>query len=187
MLGIFRSTATEIQNRAVEWPEFLLLVQSVLINTPCAQCVSTCPVKCFTGLDTTCPIATCYRSSLPASVSIPDVDRERILDCEQLCRYLADLQPVVYSAYQKCRKGKRNEVIKNVVKESAAKLVKVVYLILRKLTLFSSHVSIFVLAKKLSLRRSASSYMIRPVDDYIYQIDDLRNLSKTGMEVQRLM
>lgn len=107
LLREFRSIASEFRIRAAEWPDLLPFVKSVLINTHSAQRAGISPVKAFTGLDATPPIATIYRSSFSATVSMSDADRERILNCRHLCRVLTDLRPVVQSTLQKHRERQR--------------------------------------------------------------------------------
>lgn len=68
------------------------------------------PVKASTGIDASLPIATFHPSSLAASVLIPNVGRELILNCEQLCRVLTDLGLEVQCTLQKHRERHRNQV-----------------------------------------------------------------------------
>lgn len=140
----------------------LPLVQSVLINTPSGQRACVPPVRALTGLDATPVIANFYRSSLSASALIPDVDRECILNCEQLCRVLADLWPVVQSTPQKNRERQRNQVGKGRVPT----FTEGDFVLVAR--------DEFDASEKLSLCWRDPRRVIRPVNDFVYQIEDWR-------------
>lgn len=93
----FQNCMLVLQNGQIVFP----LDQSVLINTTSLQHAGIPTIKAFTGLDMTPPFATFYRSSLPEPVAIPDIDRERILNCRQLGEVLCSMQPVMQSNLQK--------------------------------------------------------------------------------------
>lgn len=63
LLRVFRALTSELDLRANEWPDIFPVVQSVLKNTPSPQRAGVAPIVAMTGLKSTSPIATFYRSS----------------------------------------------------------------------------------------------------------------------------
>lgn len=204
LLRVFRAVCSELQLRPEEWPDLLPLVQSAINNAPSPQRADIPPVTAMTGMDATTPISTFYRSSKTLPVTVSDVARERVLNVDMLCKRVTELHPVIQDVLQDNRRRMRDRTSKG------------------KLPNFSNGDFVlvaredFTAGEKLSLRWRGPRRIVTALNNYVYQVEDLRNgrvqdvhasrlkfyhdeslnveaimphvlASETGMDVQRLM
>lgn len=204
ILRAFRAIASELRMRPEEWPDLLPFVQSVLNNTPSPHRGNICPIKAMTGLEPTPPIKTFYRSSTLACVSVPDIVQERAINSKRLLDIIAELHPIVHNALHEHRKRHRD----NLAKGTLPNFTEGDFVLVAR--------EEFASGEKLALRWRGPRRVVRSVNEYVYQVEDLRNgltedvhitrlkfyhdasldcdaimphvlSSETGMEVQRLM
>lgn len=157
------SIASELRIRATERPDLLPLFQDVLINNPSPQRAGLLPVKEFIGLHATTPIATLYRSPVSAPILVPDVDRKRVLNCEQLCRMVANIRPVVRNALLDNLEHQRNQAAKG----HPPNFTEGDFVLIAR--------EDFAAGEKLLLHWRGPKRVLGSVNDYIYQVENLHN------------
>lgn len=204
VLRVFRSVCSELQLRPEEWTDLLPLIQSALNNAPSPQRGNVSPLTAFTGSDPTPPISTFIRSSTSTPVSITDVQRERSLNIAALLSKMADLHPIVQDSVQSGRERARKAMSRG----SLPNFSEGDFVLVARQD--------FTAEEKLSLRWRGPRRVVKSLNDYVYQVEDLRNgiiedvhgsllkfyhdpsldterimshvlSSETGMQVQRLM
>lgn len=114
-------------------------------------------------MDPTPPISNFISSSTAASVTVQDIEHERLQYVNQLQAKVAELHPVLQDALQKIRPRMREAI-------SAGKLPNFFdgdfFLIARE---------DFTAGEKLSLRWRGPRREVGSLNDHVYQVEDLRN------------
>lgn len=204
LLRVFRATASELGMRTDEWPDLLPVVQSVINNSPSPQRHNIPPVTAFTGMPATPPISTFYRSVTATSVTPDAVQSGRLANIMHLQDALNLLHPVVQNSLQTQRKCIRDAMSRG----DKPNFSEGDYVLVAR--------DAFTAGEKLSLRWRGPRRVVKAINDYVFQIEDLRTgslqdihesrlkfyhdasldktaimshvlSSETGMEVQRLM
>lgn len=67
-----------------------------------------CPVRAFSGMTATVPIATFHCSWSCAPITLSDVQRERALNTEELLKRIAELHPLVETTLRSSRRRIRD-------------------------------------------------------------------------------
>lgn len=204
LLRPFRSITSELQMRPDKCPGILPIAQSALNNAPSSQRGNISPVTAFSGLAASPPISTFFRSVSSKAVSVTDVQLERAMNISALRSKIAQLHPVVKNFLQSGRE-------RHLLSQCCGILPNFME---GDFVLDAQHD--FTAGEKLSLRWRGPQLIARSINDYIYQVEDLRNgmvkevhgtrlkfhhdpsldaeaimpnvvSSETGMPVQRLM
>jgi len=163
LLRVFRAAVSELQMRFEEWPDLLPVVQSVLNNAPSPQRGNISPITAFTGMDATPPIATILRTDTATPVTVAEAQRERLFNNEALKSRLAELHPLVQNAVRTNRQQSR-------IAQSRGQLPNFAegdYVLLAREDFFKG--------EKLALRWRGPRRIIKALNDYVYQVEDLRN------------
>lgn len=163
LFRVFRYVISELHIRPDEWPDLLLLVQSVLSTAPSPQRARLSPLKSMTGLTETPPVATLYRSSTTSAVTIDDVAREQTLNIDSPCATVSDLRRVIQDALWNNQERQRIQITKG----QAPNFCGSDFVLVAR-----EH---FSAGEEMSLRWRGAKSIVRPVSDYIYQFEDLRN------------
>lgn len=190
--------------RPNEWPDLLPFVQSVVNNSPSPPRGDIPPITAMTGQEATPLIQTFYRSSALKPVAISDVAPDRALNVKLLCERMKEIHPVVQNTLLDLRRRNRENIVKGMLPNFTDG-----YFVLVSREDFSA-------CGKLALRWRGPRRIVRAVNDFVYQVEDLRNgnvedvhatklkfyheaslnaeaimphvlSSETGMEVQRLL
>ena len=174
ILRALRSIVSELQTKFEDWPDLLPVVQSALNNAPRPQRGNISPITGFLSRDPTPPIGTFLRTKNTETVTLEDVDRERMLHVSLLKRRVAELQPMFGMELEANRRRKRQAASRGELPnctEGDSVLVA-------REDLFAG--------EKLALRRRGPDRVIKALSDYVFQVEDLRNGSTEDVHGSRL-
>lgn len=128
----------------------------------------------MTGMSTTPPIATFYRAQTTVPVTITELNRGRALKVEELCKLVGNLHPVVQEALQTNRSKGR----KSPSKGSLPNFTEGDFVLVAR--------EDFHTGEKLCLRWRGPRRVVKPDNNYVHLIEDLRNGSVDEVHVTRL-
>lgn len=174
LLRVLRSTSSELQLAHEEWPDLLPLVQSAINNAPSPQRAGVPPIKAMTGMAATPPIATFYRAQTSAPVTVSDLVHERALNVDMLCDLVGQLRPIIQDAVQKNRQQGRDVASKG----SLPNFTKGDYVLVAR--------EDFHAGEKLCLRWRGPRRVLKPVNDFVYLVEDLRDGTTSEVHITRL-
>ena len=174
LLRVFRAVTSELQMRPEEWPDLLPVVQSTLNQTPSPQRGNYAPVTAFTGAQPTPPIATFIRTTTTKPMSISDIQKDRTLNIDSLKTFIADLHPIVQSAVSTNRSRGREAAGRG----QLPNFTEGDYVLVARDDLTAG--------EKLSLRWRGPRRIIKAINDYVYQVEDLRNGELQDVHITRL-
>ena len=163
LLRVFRSVVSELQMRLEEWPDLLPVVTSAFNNAPSPSRNNIPPITAFMGMDATPPIATFLRTETATLMTIEEMRHERLLTVQSLKNRISELHPVVQDALHKNRKRSRDAA-------SRGKLPNFLegdYVLVAREDFFAG--------EKLCLRWRGPRRIIKAINDWVYQVEDLRN------------
>ena len=174
LLRVFRAVLSELQMLPAEWPDLLPLVQSSLNQSPSPQRRNYAPVTAFTGLEPTPPISTFLRSSTADTVSVDDIRLETLINIESLKDLVATLHPVVQVSVANNRQRARDAMGRG----ELPNFTEGDFVLVAR--------EDFTAGEKLSLRWRGPRRVIKAINDYVYQVEDLRNGELQDVHVTRL-
>lgn len=163
MLRVFRSIVSEFQMSLDEWPDLLPVVQSALNNAPSPSRGNISPITAFVGKEPTPPIATFLRTDSVKPITVTDAQRERLINVQALKDRVAELHPLVAESVRKNRQRSREAA-------SAGTLPNFSegdYVLVAR--------EEFSAGEKLCLRWRGPRRVVKAQNDYVFQVEDLRN------------
>ena len=128
----------------------------------------------FTGRPSSPPISTFLRSATVTPVSISEVIRERAVNIETLQQHMEELHPIINSTLQSNRQNARNAKEKGV----AASFTVVDYVLVAREEFFKG--------EKLCLRWRGPRRVVKALNEFVYQVEDMRNGTVTEVYSTRL-
>lgn len=132
------------------------------------------PITAFNGMDPSPPISTFFKTHTSSSVTITDLQLERALSIEELQKRVGELHPVIDTALQRHRARGRENSSKGILPNfSTGDFV----LVARED--FSS-------GEKLSLRWRGPRRVVRAINNFVFQVEDLRTGDMDDIHVSRL-
>jgi transposase InsO family protein len=163
MLRVFRSVISELRMGFNEWPDILPLVQSVLNNSPSPQRQNIAPLTAFTGNLPTPPISTFVRSSTATPVTLSDAQKERLQNINALKDRITELRPLVQESLRVQREKGRAAASRGAL----ANFLEGDFVLVAR--------DDFSAGEKLALRWRGPRRIVKAINDYVYQVEDLRN------------
>lgn len=174
LLRVLRSTLSELQMDHQEWPDLIPIVQSVLNNAPSPQRGNISPITAFMGREPTPPIQTFLRTSTSKPVSLTELQLESMMNVEELLKLCAEIHPRVQSSLDKHRAQHRQ----NASRGQLPNFDEGDYVLVAR--------SDFHAGEKLCLRWRGPRRIKKAMNDYVYQIEDLRNGQLNDIHASRL-
>lgn len=174
LLRVFRAFTSELQMRSQEWSDLLSFVESVIENATSPQRAGTSSIKAMTGMDASSPISTFYRKINSVPTTITRVAQHRAINIEYLTELVDSLHPIVQNAFQENRQRIRDQASNG------------------KLSNFNEGDFVLVAredfhaGEKLCLRWRGLRRVVRTVNDYVYQMEDVCNGAIDDVHVSRL-
>lgn len=174
VLRTARALLSELQLRPDQWPDLIPVFQSVLNQSPSPQRNNVAPITAFTGLPPTPPIATFMSSDTARPVTIAEVIQRRALDVHALQERMQALRPVVESSLQANRARARTAAERG----ELANFTEGDYVLVAR--------DEFHAGEKLCLRWRGPRRVTKAINDYVYQVEDLRNGILSDVHAARL-
>lgn len=174
LLRVLRSLISELQMDQKEWPDLIPIVQSVLNNSPSPHRGNVCPLTAFMGRDPTAPVNTFLRSTTATPVTITDAQLESKLNAEELVKLCADLHPRLQSTLAEHRRQSREAASKG----QLPNFTEGDYVLVAR--------SDFHAGEKLCLRWRGPRRVRKALNDFVYQVEDLRNGQLDDIHASRL-
>ena len=163
ILRALRALTSEFQMDFKEWTDLLPVIQSILNNSSSPHRMNVAPLTAFLGMKPTPPIASFLRTSTQKAVLVTDVIRQRAVNVEALQKACAELHPLVQDTLQKNRESSRH----NASKGKLANFTEGDFVLVAR--------EEFHAGEKLALRWRGPRRIIKPLSDYVFQVEDLRN------------
>ena len=163
LLPVLQFTFSDIQMDHKEWPDLILLVQSVRNNASSRQRGNFSHITAFMGYDPTPPINTFLPTSTWKAVSLTEAQIESMMNVEELFKLHAEIHPPVQSSlgtYRGQHRPNASRVQLPNLDESDYVLVSL---------------SDFHTGEKLCLRWRGPRRIKKAMNVYIYQFECLRN------------
>ena len=163
LLRTLRALLSELQMRPTEWTNLIPIVQSVLNHAPSPQRGNVAPITAFTGLEPTPPVKTFIRTATSTPLTITDIQLEKSVNIHELQKRVEELHPIVQTNLDNNRKVKREAQSKG------------------KLANFEEGDFVLVAredfhkGEKLALRWRGPRRIVKALNDYVFQVEDLRN------------
>lgn len=170
MVRVFRSVLAELKMRKEEWCDLLPLAQSIINNSPSPKREKVFPITAFTST----PINTFIRKSTASPVYMEGLYNERRTEIEKLRTMVLGIRESVHNALQKNRERSR----KNLSTGKLPRFTEGDYVLVAR-TEFPS-------GEKISLRWRGPRRILRPISDYVYLVEDLRNGELSEVHISRL-
>ena len=162
LIRVNRAVLSELQMRHTEWPDILPLVQSVLNNSPSPARANVSPVMAFLGREATPPIRTFLRSKTLRPVTLSEAQAERAFNVKDLIKIRDEIHPLVQQSLSSHREQSRAAASKG------------------KLPNFEEGDFVLVArdeygaGDKLLLRWRGPRRVTKALNDFVYQVEDLR-------------
>lgn len=163
LLRVARSLLSELQQQPSEWPQLVPLFQSAINNSPSPQRDNVAPITAFTGRPPSPPISTFLQSADSAPVTISAAQRERSFNLDLVVREMDELHPLV----EKSLTQQRNRMRVARQKGDLANFREGDYVLVAR--------EQFHEGEKLCLRWRGPRRVTSCMNDYSFQVEDLRN------------
>ena len=157
-----------------EWPDILPLVQSALNSAAAPSRGNIAPVTAFMGLNPTPPITTFLRTTTVTPLTLTLLQQERLLNIKALQASVADLHPIVDTSVRTNRERSRSAASRG----QSANFSEGDFVLLAREEFFAG--------EKLALRWGGPRQIVKALNDYVFQIRDLRNGSLEDIRGTRL-
>lgn len=163
LLKTARALISELKLRTHSWPDVIPIIQSAVNLSPSPQRKNIPPLTAFSGLKPRQPINTFIRSDTAQVITVEQATMERLKNMTELINTMDNLHPVVQTSLQNNRERLRQHMSKG------------------KMPNFEEGDFVLVArdnfhkGEKLCLRWRGPRRVIKAVNDWLYQIEDLRN------------
>lgn len=163
LLRTARALLSELQLRQDEWPQLLPIFQSAINNSPSPQRNNVAPITAFTGRPSSPPISTFLRNSDAVPVTVTGAQREKAINIQTIIKAMDELQPLVDQSVSQ----QRQRIRECRHKGELANFREGDYVLVARDT--------FHEGEKLCLRWRGPRRVIKAINDYEFQVEDLRN------------
>lgn len=171
---VLRAMISELQMDNKEWPDLIPIAQSVLNNSPSPQGGNVCPIIAFIGREPTSAMRTFLQTSTTTPVTVSAVQMESTANVQERIRLIAELHTHVHSTLLRQRKQAREAASRG----EFPKFSHGDYVLVAR--------SDFHAGGKLCLRWRGPRRITKPLNDYIFEVKDLRNRRLDEIYVSRL-
>lgn len=165
---------SELQLTHDIWPQIVLMIQSSINNSPSPQRDNVCTITAFTGLQASTPIATILRDSGAMPVTLEEVQLERSFNVKATIESMDNLRPTVQRtlAQQRARMRECRE------QGNLANFCEGDFVFVAR--------NVFHEGEQLCLRWRGPCRVTNVLNDYCFQVEDLRNRSHSVAHGRRL-
>lgn len=163
LLRVARSLLSELQQRPSEWPQLVPLFQSAINNSPSPQRDNIAPITAFTGRQPSPPISTFLQSADSQPMTITETQRERAFNLQAVIKAMDELHPLVEQSLT----HQRNRMRIARQKGDLPNFREGDYVLVAR-----EH---FHEGEKLCLRWRGPRRVTSCLNDYSFQVEDLRN------------
>lgn len=174
LIRVFRSVLSEPLMPFEEWTHLLPLIESALNNAPSQQWKNIALITALTGMDLTPPIYIFLRTTTVNSVTVSEKDRERILNLSGLQARVAELHPLARSSVRSMHERKR----KAAERGELPTFTEGHFVLVAREDFFAG--------EKLALRCGRPRRILKAINGYFFQVEDLQNVSKEEVHGTRL-
>lgn len=161
----FRALASELQVDFQEWPDLLPVIQSALNNAPSPSRNNVPQVTAFLGKEATPPISTFLRTATVSSITVTAIQQKPCINIAELKLKCTELHPVVQDALERNREHSRTRASRG----QLANFSKGDFVLVAREEFFG--------CGKIALRWRGPRRIVQALSDYVYQVEDLRNVS----------
>lgn len=163
LLRVTRSLLSELQQRPDSWPQLVPVVQSAINNAPSPQRNGVAPITAFTGREPSTPISTFLRMGDSVPQTISEAQREKGFNIQSLITAMEDLHPLIEHSLEKERKRIRNARNRG----ELANFQEGDFVLVAR--------DDFHKGEKLCVRWRGPRRVTKCLNDYAFQVEDLRN------------
>lgn len=146
----------------------------VLNKEPLSQRAGLAPITCFTGVISTTPIDNFYRATESATGTVKNVQCERSINGEQLVVKVAKILPVVQDVIKSNRQHPREKILRGFLSNFTDK------------DFFLAARDYITSGEKLSLLYLVMHFVVKYLNAYVYQVEDVRNGHIEDIHASRL-